>query len=252
MSARLPDDFRWSYSKLSAYERCPQCFLLQYMRQRPRRNNAYAEFGTLCHNLLERWATGEIASFDLSAQYAAEYDRAVEHPFPPFPKGQGAKYYQSGLAYFDRFAGFGTEHEVLGAEERFEISIRGHPFVGVVDLLLRHKETGALVLMDHKTSAYRGMLKRLPQLIRQLYLYSLYVHHRHGRFPDILRFNVLRDGRFIDEPFDTATYNQTILWIDDTIRAAETEQRWDTRPSEYFCRFICGVVDDCPAMSETT
>lgn len=249
MSARLPDGFRWSYSKLTTFERCPQCFLLQYLERRPRRDNAFAEFGTLCHSLLERWATGKLASFDLSAQYAAEYDQAVEHPFPPFPAGMGAKYYETGLAYFDGFAGFGSEYDVLEAEERFEITIRGHPFVGIADLILRHNETDALMLMDHKTTAHRSMLKRLPTQIRQLYLYALYVQHKYGRFPDLLRFNMLRDDAFIDEPFDTSTYNETVLWIDNMIRAAETEQRWEARPSEYFCRYLCGVVDDCPAMN---
>lgn len=249
MSGQLPDGFRWSYSKLMAFERCPQGFLLQYLQQRPRRNNAFDEFGTLCHSLLERWAAGEIAPFDLSAQYAAEYDQAVEHPFPPFPAGQGERYYQTGLAYFDGFAGFGTEYDVLEAEQRFEITIRGYPFVGVADLILRHTETDALVLMDHKTSAYRSMLKRLPTQIRQLYLYSLYVSHRYGRFPDLLRFNMLRDDAFIDEPFDAATYNETIAWIDRTIHAAEEEKRWEPKPSEYFCRFLCSVVDDCPVMN---
>ena len=148
MSSLVPDGMIWSYSKLTTFEHCPLAFKLQYLDRLPQTNNAYAEYGTLCHSLLERWADGALAAFELGSQYEQEFDQGVTHAFPPFPKGLGAKYYDAGKHYFDHFNGFGEGLTILSSEERFTTSVAGYPFVGIADLLLQDKNTGDIILMD--------------------------------------------------------------------------------------------------------
>ncbi len=158
-------------------------FKLQYIDKVPQEQNAYAEYGTHCHSLLERWAKGELMSFELADVYAAEYDQAVQHYFPPFPRGLAGKYYDEGLQYFSTFDGFG-DYEILGAEERFEIDIRGNRFVGVADLILRDKVTGGVIVIDHKSKSMQSLQKSLAECKRQLYVYAAYVKERYGVFPE--------------------------------------------------------------------
>lgn len=217
---------------------------MQYIDRIPQENNAYAEFGTHCHGILERWAKGDLMSFELADAYETEYAAAVRHYFPPFPKGLAGKYFEEGKAYFERFDGFG-DAEILSVEERFEIDICGHPFVGVADLVLREKD-GGITIIDHKSKSMQTMKKELALYKRQLYLYAAYAKQRFGEYPKLLRFNMFRYDTFVDEPFNMVAYKETLRWVDETIRSIRAETDWLVSESGYFCRWICSVNRHCP------
>lgn len=245
MDIQIPADMRWSYSKLTTYEHCPLAFKLQYLDHVPQTNNAYAEFGTLCHSLLERWATGELAEYELGHCYEDAFDTAVVHSFPPFPKGVGARYYEAGKRYFDTFAGFG-DTTILASEERFETIIGGCPFIGVADLLMEDRATGDLILMDHKSKSLAAMKKVLGKQLRQLYLYAAFVKERYGRYPDRLILNLFCEPTFIDKPFEMPAYETAIQWAVDTIGMIYAEQDWRPCGKDFFCQFLCGAAYHCP------
>ena len=136
-------------------------FKLQYIDKVPQEQNSFAEYGTHCHSLLERWAKGELMSFELADTYEAEYDEAVKHYFPPFPKGMAGQYYDEGLKYFQSFDGFGDDMEILSVEDKFELDIRGNRFVGIADLVLRDKNMGGITVIDHKSKSMNSMKKAL-------------------------------------------------------------------------------------------
>lgn len=189
-------------------------------------------------------------SFELADAYTAEYDEAVRHYFPPFPKGLAGTYYDEGLAYFIRFDGFGDQYEVLSVEERFEIDIGGNPFVGIADLILRNKETGGITVIDHKSKSMQSIKKSLHACTRQLYTYAAYVKQKYGVFPEMLRFNMFRYNAFIDEPFSMENYEETVRWIRETIERIKAEKDWQVSSSGYFCRFICSTRNSCPIGEE--
>ena len=125
----------------------------------PQEQNSFAEYGTHCHSLLERWAKGELMSFELADAYEAEYDEAVKHYFPPFPKGLAGRYYDEGLQYFRCFDGFGDDMEILSVEDKFELDIRDNRFVGIADLVLRDRNSGGITVIDHKSKSMNSMNK---------------------------------------------------------------------------------------------
>lgn len=215
----------------------------------PQEQNAYAEYGTHCHDLLERWAKGELMAFELADAYTAEYDHAVQHSFPPFPRGLGGKYYDEGLAYFNTFDGFGDQ-EILSVEDKFEIDIRGNRFVGIADLILRDRTTGEITVIDHKSKSMKSLMKSLFENTRQLYTYAAYVKERFGVYPKMLRFNMFRYGVFIDEPFSIDRFQETMDWIERTIASIRAEKDWLVSSSGYFCKFICSVREQCPIGNE--
>lgn len=225
-------------------------FKLQYIDKFPQEQNAYAEYGTHCHSLLERWAKSELMSFELADAYEAGYDEAVKHYFPPFPKGMAGQYYDEGLQYFQTFDGFGDDMEILSVEDKFELDIRGNRFVGIADLVLRDRNTGDITVIDHKSKSMNSMKKAQYENTRQLYTYAAYVKERFGVFPTLLQFNMFRYGVNIDEPFSMDRYEDTMDWIERTIEQIRAEKEWKVSSSGYFCRFICSTRLHCPVGEE--
>ena len=244
----VPADFKWSFSKLESYNHCPMMFKLCYLDKVPDQDNAFGQYGTYCHKLLEQYERGDVPLLALAEEYEAGYDQAVTRSFPPFPKGMGEKYYLQGLDYFSAFEGFGDQYEVLAVEERFELDIGGYRFVGVADLVLRDKETGEITVIDHKSKSAATMKKDLPAYRKQLYVYAAFVKERFGVFPKWLKFNLFRENEWVTEAFDVEQYEATMRWVEQTIEAILFETEWKVCPSSYFCRFVCGVADACPAL----
>jgi len=189
-------------------------------------------------------------SFELADAYEAEYDEAVKHYFPPFPKGLAGRYYDEGLQYFRSFDGFGDDMEILSVEDKFELDIRGSWFVGIADLVLRDRSTGDITVIDHKSKSMNSMKKAQYENTRQLYTYAAYVKERFGAFPTLLRFNMFRYGVNIDEPFSMERYAETMDWIERTIAEIRAEREWKVSSSSYFCRFICSTRLYCPIAEE--
>lgn len=183
----------------------------------------------------------------LAEEYITGYRNAIRHPFPPYPYGLYDKYYAAGLKYFATFEGFGDEWEILASEERFEIDIGGNKVVGIIDLVLMNRETHEIMVVDHKSKSKSSMTKELNLYRRQLYLYAIYVKEKWGVCPTILRFNMFKDGYVIDEAFDPAALEETRVWVLDTIAKIRADEEWKVKGSSYFCRWICPVLEDCPA-----
>lgn len=238
---------KWSFSRLEAYHHCPMMYYLQYVQKVPQDDNAFALYGTFAHKLLEQYANHEIPDFLLAGAWADGYDEAVTRPFPPFPKGMGEKYYQQGLQYFESFTGFGDQYEIVSAEQRFELNIGGYPFVGVADLILRDRQTGELTVVDHKSKSAATMKKDLPSYRKQLYVYAAYVREKYGVYPKYLKFNLFRENEWVTEEFDETVFHEVMQWVVDTIEEILLEADWKVSCSSYFCRFVCGVFNDCPA-----
>ena len=244
---KIPSNFKWSFSKISAYESCPMMFRLCYLEHVKDDGNPFSDYGTFAHSILEGWAKGEIPDFLMAETYKEGYDAAITHSFPPFPRGMGEKYYEAGLAYFENFSGFGDEWEVVSAEEKFELDIGGYPFVGISDLILQHKETKELWVIDHKSKSASSMSKELQTYRRQLYIYAAHVKQKYGVYPSKLSFNMFKEGTFIDEVFDINMFNDTMEWVVEMIESILFEADWKISPSSYFCRFICPALMSCPA-----
>ena len=244
-----PADRKYSFSALESFAHCPMMYRLKYIDRVPDQDNAFGQYGTWCHRLLEQYEKGEIPLIALAEEYKDGYDGAVTRSFPPFPRGMGEKYYQQGLAYFESFQGFGDQYEVLAVEERFELTIGEFQFVGVVDLVLQDKKTGDITVIDHKSKSSNTMHKDLPTFRRQLYVYAAFVKQRFGVWPKYLKFNLFRENEWVTETFDLEEYEQTMKWVVETIENILFETEWKVCPSSYFCRFVCGVADSCPALN---
>ena len=252
---------KWSFSKLSTFDECPRAFWLTYLQDPPlpQQDNAWSDYGTLCHALLEEYAKGELKKEQLVSEFERRYPEAVVHPYPPFPKNYAEKAYAQAIDYFSNFNGFGDNYEIVSAEEYFEVPVGTYRFVGISDLVLRDKETGGLTVIDHKTKSPSSMKTDYPLYRNQLYLYALHVRQKYGRWPEKLSFNLIKDPKHsIWETFDIEQMNRTIAWATEQIDSILLEDTWAAfraddialGGSTFFCKFICPVVSFCEEAKE--
>lgn len=252
MSSMLPDNHVYSYTQLTSFCECPFSFYMARIERAPQKSNAFSEQGTLIHDLIEKWAKGELAREQLAAEYERRYADEVVTAFPRMlaTRGYAEKAYQLGLSYFENFRGF-PGYKIIGVEQKFRTEIAGRPFVGVIDMVLQDLKTDKLIILDHKSKSLSSFKKNEDEMYKQQYLYSLYIKDKYDTFPEKLMFNLFKEGGMLMErQFDEATFCKVLQWAEDTIKAIEECDMVDwltsKEKSDFFCQELCSVRGECP------
>lgn len=227
------DGMRWSFSSVNTYNTCPQAFRLGYLDALPRVDNAFSDWGTWMHEIMERYFKGELEFFELSQVYVDGYKDNVKCEFPPNKFCDlSERYYNAGKEYLDRFDGLFEGCEVIGVEQKVNLDIQGRPFVGVIDLLLKSGDD--YIVADHKSkSAFKSKRER-AEYARQLYLYSIYVKEKYGKWPIKLVFHMVRHGgELVEIPFVEEDAMAARQWFLDTIDAIYQDVDFESTPNKY-------------------
>ena len=170
----------------------------------------------------------------------------VAHSFPPTKVGDyGQKTFQQGIDYFSSFTGFGDQYDIVSTEDKFLLNIAGHNFVGISDLILKDRETGKMIVIDHKTKSPSSMKNEIGLYRKQLYIYAEHVKQKYGIYPDEIRFNMIKSRSWIIEPFSLTRHRETLQWVEDMIDVISIEEEWLEQPNYYFCRYICPMLQHC-------
>lgn len=227
------DGMRWSFSSVNTYNTCPQAFRLGYLDALPRVDNAFSDWGTWMHEIMERYFRGELEFFELSQVYVDGYADHVKCVFPPNKFCDlSERYYNAGKDYLDRFEGMFDDCEILGVEKRVTLDIDGRPFVGVIDLLVR--ADSGMWIVDHKSKSALRTKKERAEYARQLYLYALYVHEEYGVWPEKLIFHMVRaGGELVEIPFVEQDAMLAKQWFLDTIDAIYHDAIFESMPNKY-------------------
>lgn len=240
------DKIVWSFSSVNNYCTCPYGFKLSYIEKKSKVDNAFAEFGGFVHSLLEKYFKGEVEFFELATLYEEEYNINVLHSFPEFKFCDLAdKYYQSGLEYFKSFEGLSDRYEILGVEQKINLTIKNKPFVGYIDLILKDKNDGQYVIVDHKSKSKFKNKKEKEHYLLQLYLYSLYIKEQYGTYPKSLKFNMFRAKDWVSEDFEESRLEDAINWFDITTDLIYSDTTFPKNKDDFFCKNLCGVRKHC-------
>lgn len=247
----LPDNHVYSYSQLEQISQCPYAFYMQRIEKQPTVDNAFAQQGSLVHELIDMWAKGQIEAEDLPYVYEIRYPQMVTASFPAYlaTKGYATKAYEQCLDYFknfDRFKGY----DIIGTETKFQTEIEGRPFVGIIDMVLKDQETGELIVLDHKSKSLSSFKKEQDAMYRQQTIYAKAVHEAYDQWPDTLMFNLFKEnGLKQSRPFSMEVYNETMDWAVRQIEKIETYdlmEYFETCEPGFFCENICSVRNLCP------
>lgn len=254
---------RYSYTKLTTFEECPYQYWLNYVltpdqykkhfgnaREADKENNAFAEYGSAMHKILERYAKNELALFELEDEFAKAYSTEIKHEFPSNQYVDLAEqYYSDGMEFLSAFNGF-DDYEILGVEHEIGEEIdfeHGDNFVlkGYIDLLYRQKSDGALVIHDWKSKAKFASRAEQAKYARQLYTYAIYTYRQYGVYPDILRFYCFRKQLQVDIPFNIGDYKKTWKWVNKTVAAIRECEMFETKQSQFMCAELCDYRNIC-------
>ena len=246
----LLDTMTWSFSRLNSFYNCPYEWKLRYIDCNKSENGFFGEYGSLIHKILEKYEKGELSLFELNDYYEEHFSESVPHDAPP-NKYVDIKqsYYEKGLDYFNNIDLDLDKYEVLGVEKEVRFQIAGKNFVGYIDLLLKEKETGKIIILDHKSASIKilknGKVSKSDQehvreFIRQLCLYAIPIIEEYGHV-DELWWNLFKDKNWLKMPFNKEDYDEAIQWAEDTLKLIETEKEWlPNNSSSYYCNYLCG------------
>lgn len=208
---------RYSFSKLSAWWQCPYAFYQRYILGKQGIGNAFSSYGTLVHSILERYAKGELELWNLSSVFEWEFDNAIPYKFPRNKYTDlRESYYSQGVNFLSHFHGY-ESCEVLGVEQDFEIPIDDWKMIGFIDLIFID-ERGRLVIRDYKSKAAFKNADEQHKYARQMYIYSLYIKEKYGRFPDVLQFLMFRKQKTVEIKFSEPDFDESIEWAKNTVR----------------------------------
>lgn len=246
----LKEGHVYSYSQLSSFDGCPYGFYLQRIERMEQTQNAFAEQGTLIHDLLDQWAKGVLTAEQLPDEYERRYPDEVLCSWPRMlaSKGYAEKTYNQGLHYFQNFDEF-RGYTVVAAEEKFRTDIAERPFIGIVDMVLRDQITDELIVLDHKSKSLASFRKSEDEMYRQQLIYSKYIKEKYGVFPDRLMFNLFKeDGLKQERPFVESQYNEALAWATDIIEKIESYDIVDwlqSKDQDFFCTELCSMRKHC-------
>lgn len=246
----LIEDMTWSYSRIKCFDDCPYRFFLTYIYGADERPMFYASYGSFMHKLLEQYYKGELTKEEMQTKYLLDFRNSVRGERPK--ESTVYNYIRHGAAYLGNFEPFRCTPYAV--EERLDFSVRGEKFTGFSDLVGINEENGELWLIDHKSRDLKPRSKRkkptlsdteLDEYLRQLYLYSVPIKDRFGKYPDRLIFNCFRTNTVISEPFSEQALNETLDWAKSKIEEIKDAEDFHPYIDYFQCRYICGVSHEC-------
>jgi CRISPR/Cas system-associated exonuclease Cas4 (RecB family) len=177
---------RLSYSRLSAYLKCPYRYYLQYVEGFRPPANALMSFGGSLHAALRDFYSQEKFPPTLDDFYAHYYRNWTSFGFRN-PEME-AKYFQEGLSILEEYYDRNIEkyRPAFFVEWRFQVEIKGASFVGIVDRIDRIGDRD-LRVVDYKTYGRNGADSL------QLMLYHLALEKIFGYPPQELLFYFLKE-----------------------------------------------------------
>ena len=251
------DTMTWSFSRLNSFYNCPYEWMLGYIMCEPRTDNFHAQFGTLCHEILEEYAKGNIDVFSLPSVYEERFSEFITMDAPKI-KGVSIRdsYFEKGKKYFENINLDFEKYEILGVEKRVDFEVDGIPMVGYIDLLLKDKNTGEITILDHKSGSLKfkknGELskskdneKHFLEFKRQLYLYSIAIIEEYGSV-DYLEWNLFKDRSSYRIKWNKEDFEEAKKWAIDTIDLIKKESIWGVNKNFYYCNNLCSQRNNCP------
>lgn len=250
MLEEVKNETVWSWSRLNSYdmaEKCEGCyynFFLQYYKGDRGEGNFFSSYGTLVHETIEKLHNNELFAWDLEKELMNGWKKLGHKP--PFPR-MGKSYEEALFEFFKEgcYNYIFDQYQILEAEEEKLFEVDGIKIKGYPDLVAQHN-TYNLVIGDYKTSKkYEG--EKLHHNIMQLYLYSIPIKEKYGKYPDYLVYIFPREKgkKEFAYPFKLEDLERTKAWVKRTVEKIENTYEWKPRCNEvdgkkdFFANNLC-------------
>lgn len=250
----------FSFSRCRSFENCKYEWYLNYLLKDAdgkniyiNEQNFYAAFGKLCHEILEKILKGELSESDGLQYYKDNFEENTS--VFNVPNSTIDKYYFYGLDYFSNLSfEWLKDYEVLGIEKECRFVLNSIPYVGYIDLLIRNKTNGDIIVIDHKSGEYPvgkkgNVLKKkivdYESYKKQLYLYCEQVFKEYGEYPKYLAWNYFRDSKWLYVPFIYEEFIESKEWAKGIVEEIHKEENFVPKIDYFYCNNLCGFRNSC-------
>jgi hypothetical protein len=251
------DDIEWSFSTLHLYEQCPYAFYNKKICGDYGIDNAFAEIGKYGHKINEKIFKKEVTVDVALKEWIDEFEN---HVFSYISDSSKEKKFLAFCDYLSRFdEKYYEKYEVLGVEVEFHWKIGKYNCIGYVDLILRDKETGYILLIDHKSAPpffgkKGGLLKAQAEnyeaYSKQMYMYCKPIYERYKTFPKNIIWNHMFDEKQTPIEFNMEDYEKTLDWFNKTVKKIYKDTKFDPCMSYMMCNQLCNYRMDCEYKKE--
>lgn len=233
---------------------CPECGSKNVKLVNVNKDNAFSLYGGFCHELIEKYAKGELKEYEMLPAYEDEFEIAVTEEFPPNAFADlRESYYNGGYAYFESFDGFGyitDPYKILGVEQNFTTDFGSFQLQGFIDLILEDKD-GNIIIVDHKSKKEIKTKADKLHYGRQTALYAKYIYDTYGKWPTELVYNCFRSQTLCRIKFTKSVYDEAVEWATKQVETIENfvkdeNAKWEPDlSSDFFCNYLCGYGHCC-------
>lgn len=245
------DNMRFSYSNLSTFGTCKYSWLLTYIQCEARGNNAFGQYGSFIHFILEKFFRNELEIWELAEYYEKNYNDYVLLNFPPYPKGMGEKYYEDGLTFFENFEFDKSNYEMISIEEEINTKFNGISFIVKPDIVLKNKKNGNVILLDYKTKKLKGGKydnDTIESYRHQMEIYAYFIWQEKNIEINKIFIWFVRNNKFHELDVNPLKISETLSWIEQIIGEIKSEKEWTPNQlssNKYFCQHLCSVSEFC-------
>lgn len=161
--------YKISASAAKRWDQCPGSWTLRYHYKIPEviQNASAPNFGSWIHDIFEYAA--KMDKYD--QQTLQEYAMKSRNKYGTIDRDKIQLTAQCLLNFEEWFGGMrAADCEVVGTEQKFNIDLTGddHKAFGSIDLVLRHRPTGRLAVIDYKTSKKQSQVRWLTNDVQML------------------------------------------------------------------------------------
>lgn len=256
------DEEVWSWSKINSFREglngngCLYAWWITYREGDRGVGNYFSEFGSLVHNIIEKYNKGELFDWEIKDVLLSGL-KNIEYPPPSFNIG---KSYENKIKEFfciddlngEDFSSRFQKFKFIESELEFLINIGGYKVTGFIDAIAEHEDLGFIV-MDYKSSKpYTGEV--LKNNIMQMYLYSIAVKNKYGKYPDYLIYYYFKeDEREFPYKFSLTELDRTKNYVLETIELTKGYIEKDqfiprcltVSDNDFFCNHLCNHRFSC-------
>jgi len=240
-----PDELTLSASSLKTYTECPLKFKFEKILQIPTPPTTYFDIGTTVHSVIDLVTKMELERQDVSPELGLDIlsKEWISTTFDSETHANQAK--NNAKKMIDTFFKWKNENPntVVGSEERFELTIGGILFNGVIDRIEKRKD-GEIEIIDFKTGRVYETKNSIRENI-QLNMYALALQSKYGQLPKTASLYYLKHDKKVHYEIDSKQISKMKNQFEEVVKSI-IEEKFDALPSHDICR-RCPFQSICDA-----
>lgn len=249
---KLLDNMTWSFSRLHSWEQCPYLFYLKYIEKREGESNYFASNGKCMHEVFEAIFKNKITLNECTTFYADNYELICEKA----KQSTMDSTYEKCMDYLCTIQEINLEkYEIIGVELKLDFKIGKYKFVGYADLVIKNKDSGEIILVDHKQATHfmkkngtplKNQLENFLAYRNQMYIYCKGLKECLNINVDKIVWHHFKDnGELTVIPFVEEEYERTMKWVIETIGKIKKDNAFINKSSYLMCSCLCDYRNDC-------